>query len=181
MKETTAELAALQDLLDRSFAQASPHLTSIMTEPRRLSAERLVAEFPAPAVLNIAVVTARGEPRISAVDGHFLHGHWYFTTSAESPKARQLRARPAISASFTPRDGFGMFCYGRAVELAPGNELEALDAHWTLTYGQPLSAFGIAIYAARIDCDWLVAFAMTAEDEEQMAQAAAERTARRQP
>ena len=33
--ETPAELAHLQELLDRSFARSSEHLTSIMSEPRR--------------------------------------------------------------------------------------------------------------------------------------------------
>ena len=80
MWETSDELAAVQHLLDVSFERASEHLLSIMSPERRLGAERLVADLPSPAVLNIATVTARGEPRISAVDGHFLHGHWYFTT-----------------------------------------------------------------------------------------------------
>src|SRR4051794_31422815 len=100
---------ALQSLLDRSFDRSSEHLRSIMTPERRLSAPRLMAEVPGPAVLNIAPVTARGEPRISAVDGHFEDGRWRFTTAADSPKARQLLRRPAISASFTPRDGYGVF------------------------------------------------------------------------
>ena len=70
----------------RSFARASEHLRSIMT---RAAAERRAAGHRAagPAVLNIATVTARGEPRLSAVDGHFLHGRWYFTTAGDSPKA----------------------------------------------------------------------------------------------
>src|SRR5581483_10025868 len=101
----------------------------IMEEPRRLGAERLTAELPSPAVLNIATVTARGEPRVSAVDGHFLHGHWYFTTSATSPKARHLAARPAVSASYTPRDGYGVFCHGRAAPVTGGSEREMVDAH----------------------------------------------------
>src|SRR3954453_13859588 len=109
MRETPDELAELQALPDRSFGRASEHLKSIMEPQRRLSAERLVADLPSPAVLNIATVTARGKPRISAGDGHFIGGHWYFTTAASSPKAAQVRARPAISASYTPRDGYGVF------------------------------------------------------------------------
>src|SRR3954471_16158537 len=122
MRETPDELAELQALLDRSFDRASEHLKSIMEPQRRLSAERLGGDPPSPAALNIATVTARGEPRISAVDGHFIGGHWYFTTAAPSPKAAQLRARPAISASYTPRDGYGVFCHGRVTELPPGEE-----------------------------------------------------------
>src|SRR6185437_2541854 len=101
MRETIEELATLQRLLDDSFASASEHLKSIMTPERRLTATALVEQLPSPAVLNLATVTGRGEPRISAVDGHFIHGRWYFTTDATSPKARQLVARPATSASYT--------------------------------------------------------------------------------
>jgi pyridoxine/pyridoxamine 5'-phosphate oxidase len=171
--ETTEELAELQQLLDASFARASEHLKAIMTPERRLSAERLVAEVPTPAVLNIATVTARGEPRISAVDGHFLHGRWYFTTSADSPKAWQLRDRPAISASFTPRDGFGIFCHGSAVHL-DGAEREMLRSHFIATYGQDPEQWGRIAYC-RIDASWLVGFAMT---DAEMAEIEAAREAR---
>ena len=93
MYETPDELAALQRLIDASFERSSEHLRSIMEAPRRLTAERIVAEVPSPAVLNVASVTARGEPRISALDGHFLHGRWHFTTAGTSPKARQLSGK----------------------------------------------------------------------------------------
>ncbi|MCW2496837.1 pyridoxamine 5'-phosphate oxidase family protein [Jatrophihabitans sp.] len=167
----------LQDLLDRSFDTASEHLLSIMTPERRLSADRLLRELPCPAVLNIATVTAAGEPRVSAVDGHFLDGHWYFTTAAESPKARQLRARPAVSASYTPRDGFGVFCHGTAVPLE-GAEQRMLSEHFAEVYGVPPESLG-DITGFRIDAHWLVGFAMTDAEMIEIEQAAAERTARR--
>ena len=173
MRETAEELAGLQQLLNSSFAVASEHLLSIMSEPRRLSAARLVSEIPSPAVLNIATVTARGEPRVSAVDGHFLHGHWYWTTAADSPKIHQLRARPPISASYTPRDGFGIFCHGRAV-LLDGDERQLLREHFVATYGQDPEQWGDIAYV-RIDASWLVAFAMT---DEEIAQIDADRAAR---
>ena len=175
----THDLDALQDLLDASFAHASEHLRSIMTPQRRLNAERLVAELPCPAVLNIATVTARGEPRISAVDGHFLRGHWYFSTDGTSPKAVQLAARPAISASFTPRDGFGVFCHGRAVALPTGAERQMVGDHFAEVYGQSFEDFGVGIFCARIDPDWMVAFAMTPDEEAQIERDRQERAARR--
>ena len=97
MWETPDELSSLQGLLDRSFERASEHLKSIMTDERRLSADRLVAEIPSPAVLNIASVTARGEPRVSAVDGHFLHGRWHWTTATDSPRS------PSVAVTTMPR------------------------------------------------------------------------------
>jgi hypothetical protein len=165
--------ADLQALLDRSFASASEHLRSIMTPERRLSAERLMAETPCPAVLNISTVTARGEPRISAVDGHFETGAWRFTTDAGSPKIRQLVARPAISASYTPRDGYGVFCHGRAVML-DGEQRDDLRQHFQRVYGSDPEEWGTIAYV-RIDADWLVGFAMT---DDEMAQIEAERAAR---
>jgi hypothetical protein len=179
MRETAADLATLQQLLDRSFDRASDHLKSIMEPQRRLSAERLVVELPSPAVLNIATVTAKGEPRISAVDGHFFRGRWYFTTAANSPKARQLRARPAISASYTPRDGYGVFCHGRVTELPPGEERQMYIDHFIDTYGVSPEELAPGIFYARIDADWLVGFAMTAEEEAEFEQARREREARR--
>jgi hypothetical protein len=156
MYETEDDLAALQRLIDRSFERASEHLRSIMTPERRLSAAELVTALPAPAVLDVATVTARGEPRISAVDGHFLHGAWHFGTAAASPKAAQLRSRPATSAAYTPRDGFGVFCHGRAVPLH-GAELRRLDEHWERIYGQGLGTLG-DVSCFRVDAGWRVAF-----------------------
>ncbi|MGN6605523.1 MAG: pyridoxamine 5'-phosphate oxidase family protein [Jatrophihabitans sp.] len=169
----TGDVDALQALLDRSFTHSSEHLRSIMEPQRRLTAERLLRELPCPAVLNIATVTARGEPRISAVDGHFLDGHWRFGTAGESPKARQLLARPAISASYTPRDGYGVFCHGRAVPLE-GAERDAVVAHFGEVYGTGPDAWAGAAWF-RIDADWLVGFAMT---DEEMARIEADRASR---
>jgi hypothetical protein len=173
MWETTEEMTAMQHLLDVSFERASTHLKSIMSTERRLNAERLVAELPSPAVLNIATVTAKGEPRVSAVDGHFIHGRWQWTTDASSPKVRHLLARPAISASYTPRDGFGVFCHGQAV-LLDGAEKQQLRDHFIATYGQDPEQWGEIAYF-RIDADWLTAFAMT---DEELATIEAERAAR---
>jgi hypothetical protein len=179
MRETPDEIAAVQHLLDLSFDRSSEHLLSIMTEPRRLSALRLVDDLPSPAVLNIASVTARGEPRISAVDGHFIHGHWYFTTAGNSPKGRQLIARPAISASYTPRDGYGVFLHGRVAALGPGPERQMVIDHFVETYGQSPEEWGAGILYARIDATWMVGFAMTPDEEVEIEKARQEREARR--
>ena len=172
MFETSEELRALQGLLDASFARSSPHLLSIMEPQRRMRAGRLVADLPSPAVLNVATATSRGEPRISAVDGHFLHGRWHFTTAPDSRKAAHLATRPAISASYTPRDGYGVFCHGFAV-LLDGADQRSLLEHIADVYGtDPDDWSGVAGF--RIEPDWMTAFAMTDED---MAQTEAHPTA----
>ena len=74
--ETAAETAALQQLLDRSLSTSTEHLRSIINEDRVLTAADLVALLTGMKVLTVATVTAHGEPRISALDGHFLHASW---------------------------------------------------------------------------------------------------------
>ena len=97
MLETLEETAALQTLLDASIARATGHLRAIITDDRTLTAEQLVGLLTGMKVLSVATVTAAGEPRISALDGHFLHGTWTFSTSGTSAKAKHLAARPAVS------------------------------------------------------------------------------------
>jgi hypothetical protein len=70
---------------------------------------------------NYSTVASPSRPSISAVDGRFLHGRWFFAIDGGSPKARQFAARPAISASYTPRDGLGVFCHGQAHRLERGS------------------------------------------------------------
>jgi hypothetical protein len=180
MYETDEELRALQALLDESFAASSEHLLAIMEPPRQLSADRLVRELDGVCVLNIATVTARCEPRISAVDGHFLHGRWYFTTDGRAIKARQLAARPAISAAYTPRDGLGVFSHGEAARLdRESAEFDQLNAHWGEMYRASFDTLTDDIAAFRIEPSWLVGFAMTDDEMVEIEASLADRAARR--
>jgi hypothetical protein len=129
MLETPHETAALQDLLDASHARATGHLRSIIDDDRTLSAEQLVALLTGMKVLAVATVTAAGEPRISALDGHFLHGTWTFSTSGTSAKARHLAARPAVSVAHIDGEELALFSHGTAELLAEGEERDEVDEH----------------------------------------------------
>jgi hypothetical protein len=97
MFETPEELASIDALLDTSFERAGDHLTGIISRERRLSAADLVRYLVGVRHLVVATVTSHGEPRCSAVDGLFLHGRFWFTTSADSFKAVHLEHRPEVS------------------------------------------------------------------------------------
>ncbi|MGH7129693.1 MAG: pyridoxamine 5'-phosphate oxidase family protein, partial [Planctomycetaceae bacterium] len=72
MYETEAELAALQELMDASLRRSTEHLRSIVTPGEHtLTAPQLVRVLTGMCTLSAATVTARHEPRISGVDGHF--------------------------------------------------------------------------------------------------------------
>jgi hypothetical protein len=181
MYETATELTDLQALLDRSIAGANDHLKSIIEPGRRtMTAVEVAAELvDVVCVLNVASVTARGEPRLSAVDGHFLHGHFYFSTLASATKARHLRVRPAVSVSYTPRDGLGIWAHGAVTFVAAGtSEWQGFDEQATLMYGQSITTFGDSVVVVRVDPTWMVGFAMTAAEQLEIADSLAERARR---
>jgi general stress protein 26 len=164
MLETPHETAALQDLLDASHARATGHLRSIIDDDRTLSAEQLVALLTGMKVLAVATVTAAGEPRISALDGHFLHGTWTFSTSGTSAKARHLAARPAVSVAHIDGEELALFSHGRAERLEPGPELDEVDAHWTAHYGSSPFSWGDDIRMYRLRMTWAVAYAFKRDE-----------------
>ncbi|HVX68967.1 MAG TPA: pyridoxamine 5'-phosphate oxidase family protein [Mycobacteriales bacterium] len=114
MRETPAEIATLQQLLDDSAASGGAHLSGIIDAERRLSAEQLCTRLTGMRLLTVATVTADGRPLTGAVDGYFLHGTWYFSSSPDSVRVRHLRARPAISATHLPGESLQVSVHGRA-------------------------------------------------------------------
>lgn len=164
MFEIEAEVRALQGLMDRSHAGATQHLRGIITDSRSLRASEVVGLLTGMRTLNLATVTALGEPRISAVDGHLLHAQWIFSTSGSSAKARQLERRPAVSASYLEGEELGIFTHGHAARIT---ETEP-DYAATLTYltdhygSSPLSWGDTALY--RLVPTWLVGYALRRED-----------------
>ena len=98
--------------------------------------------------------------RISALDGHFLHGRWLFSTDGSSAKARHLRARQAVSASYLPGEEFGVFTHGHARFLEPQSpDFEPAIAHLTAHYGASPLSWGDDIVVCRIEPTWMVGFA----------------------
>jgi general stress protein 26 len=157
MLETTDDLAALQTLLDASHARATEHLRGIINDDRTLTAAQIAALLTGMKVISVATVTAHGEPRISAMDGHFLHGTWTFSTSRTAAKARHLAARPGVSVAHVDGEALAVFSHGRAVEIG-GDELVRVDEHWTAHYGSsPLSWGDVVLY--RLEPTWMVGYA----------------------
>jgi general stress protein 26 len=157
MFETPEELARLQALLDASHARATEHLRGIIHDDRTLSATHVTGLLTGMKVITAATVTAGGEPRISAMDGHFLHGTLTFSTSRSSAKARHLERRPAVSVAHVDGEALAVFSHGHVVELE-GEELAKVDAHWTSHYGSsPLSWGDVVMW--RLEPGWMVGYA----------------------
>ena len=122
MNETTNELAELQDLLDRSYAAAGPHLLSIHTPNWRLSAEQLCELLQGMCVLNLATVNSKGAPVIGPVDGVFYHGRWFFGSSKHSLKARHIEVRPGVAVAHTRGEELSVTTHGVARQLDKSTE-----------------------------------------------------------
>ncbi|MEU4197956.1 pyridoxamine 5'-phosphate oxidase family protein [Kribbella sp. NPDC026611] len=160
MRETVAEVTALQDLLDASYAQSTQHLKNIIKGPRKLDAEELTRFLTGMCTLNLATVTAKGEPRISAVDGHFLHARWVFTTSGSAAKARQLKRRSAASVSYVDGERIGVFSHGAVEFLGTDHpDFQEIEEHLVNHYGSSPSSWADDIVYLRLQPTWMVGYA----------------------
>lgn len=160
MYETDAELEQLQQLLDASIARSSEHLRSIVAQgDRTMTATEVVAALTGMRTLAVATVTARGEPRISGEDGHFLHARWVFTTSGTAVKVGHLRARPAVSVAHIVGDDLGVFCHGSAEFLGRDHpDWPAIEDHLTAHYGASPTTWGPEIVYLRVEPSWMVGY-----------------------
>jgi hypothetical protein len=160
MYETPDEVATLQRLLDASHAASTRHLRDIIKGDRVLSARDLVALLTGMKVLSLATVTARGEPRISAVDGHFLHATWSFSTDGTAAKARQMRARPAVSVAHVDNEKLAVFSHGRVERMAPTDpDWDETLRHWIGHYDSSPLDWGEDICLYRYHPHWMVGYA----------------------
>jgi uncharacterized pyridoxamine 5'-phosphate oxidase family protein len=163
--ETPGDLAALQDLLDRSYAAAGPHLLRIHTPERRLSAQQVAERLTGMRLLALATATADGRPRVGPVDGIFFRGAFHFGSSPDSLRFRHIRARPWVSATHLPGEELAVTVHGRAeiVEVARGGGLrEALLEIYVPRYGEQWEEFldSGPLYA-RIDAERMYTFAFS--------------------
>ena len=117
MHETPEDIRALQMLLDRSYDAGGPHLRSIITAERRVSAAELAARLIGMRLLVLATVSADGRPINGPVDGIFYRGAWHFGSSPNSVRFRHIRRRPHVSATHLPAEEFAVTVHGRATQL----------------------------------------------------------------
>ena len=117
MHETPADIAALQALLDRSYAAAGPHLLRIHTPERRLDAAAIAARLQGMVLLSLATVTRDGRPLVGPVDGIFFRGAFHFSSAPDSMRFRHIRRRPDVSAAHLPGEELAVTVHGRAARI----------------------------------------------------------------
>jgi nitroimidazol reductase NimA-like FMN-containing flavoprotein (pyridoxamine 5'-phosphate oxidase superfamily) len=165
--ESPADIAALQELLDRSYSAAGTHLLRIHTPERRLSAEEVVERLTGMCLLTVATVTSDGRPIAGPVDGVFYRGAFHFGSSPDSVRFRHIRKRPQVSATHLPGEELAVTVHGRAApvdihaEEGSGFRQALLDVY-VPRYGPDWEEEFLnrgPVYA-RIDADRMFTFAM---------------------
>jgi nitroimidazol reductase NimA-like FMN-containing flavoprotein (pyridoxamine 5'-phosphate oxidase superfamily) len=165
VRETPEDLAALQELLDSSYANAGAHLLRIHTPERRLDATRLAERLTGMRLLVLATATADGRPVCGPVDGIFYRGAFHFGSSPDSVRFRHIRARPDVSATHLPGEELGVTVHGRAVPVdvqSPEHAgfRQALLDIYVPRYGPEWERFlDSGPVFARIDAEHMFAFA----------------------
>jgi pyridoxamine 5'-phosphate oxidase-like protein len=166
--ESPAEVAALQELLDRSYVRAGAHLLSIHTPERRAFAADVVGRLTGMCLLVLATVTADCRPIGGPVDGIFYRGAFHFGSSPESVRFRHIRRRPYVTATHLPAEEFAVTVHGRAVPVDLGSPehagfRETLLEVYVPRYGPEWERFlDSGPQYARIEAERMFAFSMPA-------------------
>jgi nitroimidazol reductase NimA-like FMN-containing flavoprotein (pyridoxamine 5'-phosphate oxidase superfamily) len=164
LHETPDDLAALQELIDRSYASAGPHLLRIHTPERRLTAEQVAERLTGMTLLALATVTSDGRPIVGPVDGIFYRGAFHFGSSPDSARFRHIDKRPYVSATYLPGEELAVTVHGRAVPVeVEGGFRQALLDIYVPRYGESWEEFlDSGPRYARIDAERM--FTFTFED-----------------
>ena len=169
MHETAEDMEALQALIDRSYAQAGPHLLRIHTPERRLTAEQVSERLQGMCLLSLATVSSAGRPVVGPVDGIFFRGAFHFGSAPDSIRFRHIAARPWVSATHLPGEQLSVTVHGRAerVDIGSGPFRQALLDIYTPRYGEEWGTNFLdsgPVYA-RIDAERMYTFWMEEETQ----------------
>jgi len=164
MRESPDDLAALQELIDRSYESAGEHLLRIHDPARRLTAEQVAERLQGMCLLALATVTADGRPLVGPVDGIFYRGAFHFGSAPDSVRFKHIRARPQVSATHLPGEELAVTVHGTAiaVDISSGGFRETLLEIYVPRYGENWADEFLdtgPVYA-RIDADRMFTFQM---------------------
>jgi nitroimidazol reductase NimA-like FMN-containing flavoprotein (pyridoxamine 5'-phosphate oxidase superfamily) len=170
MHESQSDIAALQALMDRSYAAGGAHLLRILTPERRLTAEEVVERLTGMRLLALATATGDGRPIVGPVDGIFYRGAFHFGSAPDSVRFQHIRERPHVSATHLPGEELAVTVHGRATpvdirsEEAAGFRQAVLDIYVPRYGAQWEHEFlDTGPVYARIDADRMFTYAMAPE------------------
>ena len=166
MRETAAELAELQALIDQSHARAKPHLRGIIHPGRySLSAAQVVKLFNGMRTIAVAAPAPNGDPLVGPMDGWFLHGRFFFSSGGDAVRIKGLEKRPRASVVYFEGEKFAITAHGHAELMYAGHpEVDEIDAIFREHYeGSAFDWSEHGVYV-RLDADRFYTYSRTPED-----------------
>ena len=130
MRETAEELRELQQLIDRSHARAKPHMAAIIHPGTySLSAKQVVKLLDGMKTVAVAAPAPNGDPLVGPMDGWFLHGKFFFSSSGDAIRIKGLRERPRASIAYFEGERFLINAHGHAELMFQGHpDVGEIDA-----------------------------------------------------
>jgi hypothetical protein len=114
---TSAELDALQRLLDRSIRTAGASVADSIAFPgRQMTAGELVDFWRTTPLVAMATVGPHGVPHVAPVHAELRGPALRLVVYEDAVRRADLRTNPRVAFT-TWRDGAAVICYGRAREL----------------------------------------------------------------
>jgi hypothetical protein len=163
VRETAADLKALQELIDRSHKRIGPHMKAI-TEPRKyaLSAKQVVKLLDGMKTVAVAAPAPNGDPLVAPMDGWFLHGRFFFSSGGDSVRIAGLRKRPRASIAFFEGERFLINAHGPVVLMFKGHpEVGEIDGVFSKHYGGSAFDWSDNGVYVRLDADRFLTYSRT--------------------
>jgi uncharacterized pyridoxamine 5'-phosphate oxidase family protein len=162
--ETESELQDMQRLLDASGERVGPHLASIFSKDKRLSARQVSTYLQGVKQVAAAVVNSEGEPRVAPIDAVLFHGRFYLSTASSSVRARSLLRKPSISLTYFENAQPMIIVHGRAAFVRKEDDQFALlDNEWKKAYGASTLELSDTVLFVRVEPERMLAYAFHPE------------------
>lgn len=165
MRETAAELANLQALIDRSHARTKPHMRGIIHPGRySLTATQVVKLFDGMKTIAVAAPAPNGDPLIGPMDGWFLHGKFLWSSGGDAVRIKGLELRPRASVAYFEGERFAIIAHGRTELMYRGHpEVGEIDAIFRAHYGGSAFDWSARGVYVRLDADRVFTYSRTPE------------------
>jgi Pyridoxamine 5'-phosphate oxidase len=165
VRETAAEMTELQHLIDRSLARTRPHMRAIIhPEKYSLSAKQVVKLLDGMRTVAVAAPAPNGDPLVAPMDGWFVHGKFFFSSSGDAVRIRGLQKRPRASIAYFDGERFLISAHGHAEVMPKGHaDIGEIDAIFRDHYGSSAFDWSDEGVYVRLDADRFYTYSRTPE------------------
>jgi general stress protein 26 len=137
MYETEAEMAKLDDVVEKSKVKSGDHVSSLFVEGEWISAKQVADYLQGIKAVALATVNAKLQPRVAPMEAILFHGRFYIAMESESYRVQQLQIRPSTSLTYTREDDVLITVHGSATLVDKGGpDFADVDAEWKKKYGR---------------------------------------------